>query len=104
MCHQNPNVVKNPPAPSNNFAVISAMEIVMKNNRMKFGNLVFHQIHRVAMGMSPNPTIANLYLAIYEATHILPLLNSFLFYLKRFIDDGLGIWLQDPDPDVNAAN
>ncbi len=80
------------------------MEIVMKNNRMRFGDLVFHQIRGVAMGMSPAPMIANLYVAIYEATHILPLLNLFLFFLKRFIDDGLGIWLHDPDPDVDAAN
>jgi hypothetical protein len=85
-------------------AVTSAMEIVMKNNRMRFGDLVFHQIRGVAMGMSPAPTIANLYVAIYEATHILPLLNSFLFFLKRFIDDSLGIWLHDPDPDNDAAN
>ena len=85
-------------------AVISAMEIVMRNNRMRFGDLIFHQIRGVAMGMSPAPTIANLYVAIYEATHILPLLTSFLFFLKRFIDDGLGIWLHDPDPDVDAAN
>jgi hypothetical protein len=85
-------------------AVISTMEIVMKNNIMKFANLVFHQIHGVAMGMSPASTIVNLYVAIYEATHILPFLNSFLFYLKRFIDNGLGIWLHDPDTDINAAN
>jgi hypothetical protein len=32
-------------------AVTSAMEIVMKNNRMKFGDLIFHQICGVAMGM-----------------------------------------------------
>jgi hypothetical protein len=56
------------------------------------------------MGMSPAPTIANLYVAIYEATHILPLLNSFLFYLNRFINNDLGIWLHNPDPDVDAAN
>jgi hypothetical protein len=56
-------------------AVTSTMEIVMKNNRMRFGNLVFHQIHGVAMGMSPAPTIANLYVAIYEAMHILPFLD-----------------------------
>ncbi len=71
---------------------------------MKFGDIVFHQIHKVAMGMSPAPTIANLYIAIYKAMHILPLFPSFLFYLKRFIDDGLGIWLHDPDPDADAAN
>jgi hypothetical protein len=85
-------------------AVTSAMEIVIKNNRMRFGDLIFHQIRGVAMGMSPAPTIANLYVAIYKAMHIFPLLDSFLFYLKRFINDGLGIWIPDPDPDVDAAN
>ncbi len=40
-------------------AITSAMEIVMKNNRMRFGDLVFHPIRGVAMGMSPAPTIAN---------------------------------------------
>jgi hypothetical protein len=77
-------------------AVINAMEIVMKNNRMKFSNLVFHQICRVAMGMSSPPTIANLYIVIYKTMYILPLLNSF--------NNGLGIWLHDPDPDVEAVN
>jgi len=85
-------------------AVTSAMEIVMRNNRIRFGDLIFHQIRGVAMGMSPAPTIANLYVAIYEATHILPLLTKFLFSLKRFINNGLGIRLHDPDPDVDAAN
>ena len=41
-------------------AVTQAMEIVMQNNRMRFGDLVFHQICGVAMGMSPAPTISNL--------------------------------------------
>ncbi len=41
-------------------AIVDAMEIVMKNNRMRFGNLIYHQICIVAMGMSPAPTIANL--------------------------------------------
>ena len=36
--------------------------------------------------------------------HILTLLNSFLFYLKRFTLNGLGIWPHDPDPDVDAAS
>ncbi len=37
-------------------AVKKAMEIVMNNNCMRFGNLIYH----VAMGMLPAPTIANL--------------------------------------------
>ncbi len=41
-------------------AITSAMEIVMKNNQMRFGDLIFHDICGVAMGMSPTSTIANL--------------------------------------------
>jgi hypothetical protein len=67
-------------------AVTSMMKIVINNNRMRFDDLIFHQNRRVAVGMSPAPTIVNLYVAIYEATHILPLLGSFSFFLKRFID------------------
>ena len=44
----------------------------MLNNCIQFGDLIFHQIRGVAMGMSPAPTIANLYVAIYELSHILP--------------------------------
>ena len=51
------------------------MEIVMKNNRMRFSYLIYHQICGVAMRMSPAPTIANLYVAIYERDHIIPLVG-----------------------------
>jgi hypothetical protein len=44
-------------------AVKEAMEIVMHNNWMRFGDLIFRRICGVAMGMSPAPTIANLYVA-----------------------------------------
>ena len=86
-------------------AVKEAMEIVMKNNRMIFGNLVCHQIRGVAMGMSPTPTIANLYVAIYECNHIIPLVDvKYLLFYKRFIDDGFAVWLHDKDPTTNANN
>ena len=85
-------------------AIVEAMELVMRNNRMRFGDLIFHQIRGVAMGMSPAPTIANLYVAIYELSHILPLLDEYLFYYKRFIDDGFGIWLHDANPTIDAQN
>ncbi len=39
------------------------MEFVMRNNRMRFGDPNFCRIRGVAMGMSPAPTIANLYVA-----------------------------------------
>jgi hypothetical protein len=50
------------------------------------------------MGMSPAPTIANLYISIFEKQHLLPGNPSHLYFLRRFIDDGFGIWLTDPNP------
>jgi hypothetical protein len=85
-------------------AIKSAMEIVMKNNRMRFGDLIYHQIRGVAMGMSPAPTIANLYVAIYELEFIIPLLEKYLMFYKRFIDDGFAVWLHDLNPTIDAEN
>jgi hypothetical protein len=85
-------------------AIIDAMEIVMKNNHMRFGDLIYHQIPGVAMGMSPAPTIANLYIAIYKTAQIIPLLNKYLLFYRRFINDGFTVWLHDLDPTVNAKN
>ena len=56
------------------------------------------------MGMSPAPTIANLYLAIYEQDHIIPLIGKYLMYYKRFIDDGFAVWLHNSDPTIDANN
>jgi hypothetical protein len=80
------------------------MEIVMRNNRMRFGDLIFRQIRGVAIGMSPAPTIPNLYVAIYEHDHIIPLIGKYLMYYKRFIDDGFVIWLQDENPTTDEKN
>jgi hypothetical protein len=53
------------------------------------------------MGVSPAPTIANLYVSLFEAGHISPGNPRHLFFLQRFIDDGVGIWLTDPDPSTD---
>ena len=76
----------------------------MYNNRMHFGDFIVHQLTGIEMGMSPAPAIANLYIAAYEWPHLLPYLPTPLFFLKRFIDDGFGIWLHDADPDTNTKN
>jgi hypothetical protein len=67
------------------------MALVMQNNRMQFKDLVVHQIRGIAMGMSPAPTIANLFFAIYKAKKIIPLIGTYLLLLRWFIDDGFGI-------------
>ncbi len=85
-------------------AVKEAIEIVMKNNRMRFGNLIYHQIRGVAMGMSPTPNIANLYVTIYKHNHIIPLVGvNYLLFYKRFINDGFAVWLHDKDPTTDAV-
>ena len=85
-------------------ALLEAIELVMFNNRMRFGDIIVRQISGIAMGMSPAPTISNLYMAIYEETHVLKFLPSPILYLRRFIDDGVGIWLHDPNPETDEKN
>ena len=84
--------------------LLEAIKLVMFNNRMRFGDIIVKQISGIAMGMSPAPTIANLYMAIYEELHVLKFLPSPVLYLRRFIDDGCGIWLHDPDPETDEKN
>jgi tetrahydromethanopterin S-methyltransferase subunit F len=57
------------------------MSLVMRNNRMCFGDLVVHQIKGIAMGMSPAPAIANLFVAIFEAEQIVPIIGTFIMFL-----------------------
>ena len=49
------------------------------------------------MGMSPAPTIANLYVSLFENEFIINKFPTHLYFLRRFINDGFGIWLRDPD-------
>lgn len=78
-------------------ALIEAIDIVMNNNRMRFNNLYVHQHKGIAMGMAPAPSIANLFVAIYENSNIITFPTTHLMFLRRFIDDGFGIWLRDTD-------
>jgi hypothetical protein len=85
-------------------ALIEAIELVMRNNRMRFGDILAKQLVGIAMGMSPAPSIANLYVSIYENKSILKWLDKNVKYLRRFIDDGIGIWVHDADPIVDMQN
>jgi len=85
-------------------ALLKAIELVMFNNHMRFGDIIVKQLSGIVMGMSPAPTIANLYVAIYEEMHVLNFIPSTVLYLHCFIDDGFGVWLHDPDPTVDERN
>ena len=88
----------------NSKALIEALTLVMLNNRMRFGDIIIKQLSGIAMGMSSAPRIANLFMAIYETTHVLPYIPQAVLYLCHFIDDGVGVWLHDPDPLVDESN
>jgi hypothetical protein len=83
---------------------VDAIKLVMENNRMRFGDVIVKQVSRIAMGMSPAPTIANLFMAIYEKTHVLQYVPHVVLYLRRFINDGIGIWLHNPDLTIDKNN
>ncbi len=76
-------------------AIVVDMPLVMRNNRMRFGNIIVHQTKGIAMGMSPAPTIANLFVAIFEAKHIAPLFGTYLRLLRRLIYSGFEVWIHD---------
>ena len=59
----------------------------MRNNCMRFGDLIVRQLVGIAMGMSPAPSIANLYVAIHKQKELLQFLGSSVLLLRRFIDD-----------------
>ncbi len=40
------------------------------------GDIIVKQLSGIAMGMSPAPTIANLYVAIYEEMHVLNFIHQ----------------------------
>jgi hypothetical protein len=84
--------------------LLEALELVMFNNCMKFGDIIVKKISRIAMGMSLAPTIANLYVAIYEKAHVLKYIPAVVLYLCHFINYGSGVWLHDPDPVADEKN
>ena len=97
---QNPNTQRQfPHYPAQ--ALVEALVLVMRNNRMRFGDTVVKQIRGIAMGMSPAPPIANIFVALHEESEVLPFLDTCVFFLRRFIDDGFGIWLHNPNFQVD---
>jgi hypothetical protein len=85
-------------------ALLDAIKLVMENNRMRFGDVIVKQVSGIAMGMSPAPTIANLFVAIYEKTHVLQYVPHVVLYLHHFVNDGIGIWPHNPNPTTDKTN
>ena len=77
---------------------ISALEIVMKINIIKFGDVYKKQNSGTTMGKPPAPP----WVTIYEGRHkdeYLPQWTTYVKFIRRFIDDGNAIW--DPPAEVS---
>ena len=85
--------------------LLAAINLVMRNNIMQFGDSYFKQLIGTAMGTSCAVWFANLYFGSHEKHSILPefkaRLKRILFY-RRFIDDVFFIWLGQEDQDWEA--
>lgn len=78
-------------------ALIRALEIVMRNNIFRFGDLYIRQLSGTAMGKPCAPSWANIFQALWE-NQIVALYAAFLPLYWRFLDDVLGLWIPHEDP------
>lgn len=81
--------------------LLEALELVMNNNIIQFGDTFWKQICGTAMGISPAPPWAIIFFAIHELRFV-PQWVAHLIFWKRFIDDGIGLWLRHPNPTENS--
>ena len=72
---------------------LAVLKIVMSYNVFQFDNTFWLQLSGTAMGTSCACLYATIFWGYIERKKILPKWKPLLPYLKRFIDDKLGIWV-----------
>jgi hypothetical protein len=82
--------------------ILNALEIIMRCWYFRFGDSFFHQEDGTAMGAPPAPSFAMLYYGVHEQFTLLPTFQDNLAYYGRYSDNGLGIWICDPDPEIDS--
>ena len=80
--------------------LLTALTLVMKNNLFAFGDTYWKQISGVAMGTPTACMLATIYYGIHENTHLIPKYKRNIPFLKRFIDDMIGVFLVYDDSDL----
>jgi hypothetical protein len=79
-------------------AVMTGLEIIMKNCYFQFGDTLWKQIKGSSMGMPPTPPYATIFYGCLEERFLRdPQFQPMLLFYKRYIDDVKGIWWI-PDP------
>jgi hypothetical protein len=77
--------------------VIEALAKIMRSSIFHFGNTYWKQTRGCAMGTSAPVNYAYLYVGLPEVQRLLPRYKECLLFFKRFIDDGIGVWLPQPN-------
>ena len=83
-------------------AVRAGVRLIMTLNIFMFGDLTFKQLNGTAMGTPPAPRYATIYYGIHEEK-FLPHHSQQVIYYRRFIDDVIGIWCPNKDPQLDES-
>jgi hypothetical protein len=73
--------------------LLASLAEIMRNNIFQFGNTYWRQIRGTAMGTSTAVNYAVLYVALLETQVLLKKYKQNLLFMKRFIDDTIGVWI-----------
>ena len=73
--------------------IVAALSEVMRNNIFQFGDTFWRQLSGCAMGTSSAVNYAVLYVGLLEIKRLLRKYRSSMPFYKRFIDDGIGVFV-----------
>ena len=82
-------------------ALMRALQLIMRNNIVHFGDTYHKQLCGTAMGTPPAPPYANLYAAIKEE-RALERFSTHITFFRRFIDDIFGMFTFQSPQDVTV--
>ena len=80
-------------------AIINALNIIMHNNYMQFGDTLWKQLLGCAMGTPPAPPFATLYFSLHKDKCV-SLFKDNIFFYRRFIDDVFGIGIPSENNNI----
>ena len=82
-------------------AVRAGLRLIMTMNIFTFRDLTLKQLNGTAMGTPPAPPYATIYYGIHEEKFLPHHAQRVNFY-RRFIDDVIGIWCPNKNPERDA--